>query len=177
MAELELKILDGIQEVFGSAFSDCFFPAVTKLGNAGMIWIVLTLLLVIVPRTRRAGYMAAFSLALEAAVCNLILKPMVARIRPCDLAEGIQLLIGRPEDYSFPSGHTSAGFAVAAALLLSGSRLGIPTLVLAVMIAFSRLYLYVHFPTDVLAGALLGIAAALVVRSCKNVTERRKNRL
>lgn len=163
MAAIELGILDGIQKLFGSSFGDRFFPAVTHLGDAGMVWIVLTLILIAIPRTRKVGCVAAGSLILEALVCNVILKPLVARTRPCDLVPGIALLIPRPADYSFPSGHTSAGFAVASALLLEKSKLGIPVLVLAVIIAFSRLYLYVHFPSDVLAGALLGVVSAFVV--------------
>lgn len=91
---------------------------------------------------------------LEVVCCNLLLKPLTARVRPCDVSRGIALLVPRPEDYSFPSGHTGASFAAVSALLFSRNKLWLPCL-----IGFSRLYLYVHYPTDVLAGALLGLAA------------------
>jgi undecaprenyl-diphosphatase len=83
-----------------------------------------------------------------------------ARIRPCDINTAISLLISRPLDYSFPSGHTMSSFAAAMVLFLTNKKIGIPALILAAFISLSRLYLYVHFPTDVLAGAVLGILFA-----------------
>ena len=94
--------------------------------------------------------------------CNLVLKPLVARVRPCDINTAVQLLIARPDDFSFPSGHTGASFAAVSALCASGNRLWIPSLILAVLIAFSRLYLYVHYLTDILAGAVIGIMAGWI---------------
>ena len=96
-------------------------------------------------------------------ITNLILKNAVQRIRPCDLNAAVELLIERPHDWSFPSGHTTSSFAAAAALLYANKKMGIPALILASLIAFSRLYLYVHFPTDILAGILIGVACALLV--------------
>ena len=101
----------------------------------------------------------AVSLLLEVLCCNVILKPLVARVRPFDVNTAVQLLIARPTDFSFPSGHTGASFAVVSALYFSKNRLWMPSLILAMLIAFSRLYLYVHYPSDVLAGALIGIMA------------------
>ena len=88
-----------------------------------------------------------------------VLKPLIARVRPCDVNTAVQLLVARPDDFSFPSGHTGASFAEVTALYAGGNRLWIPALLLAALISFSRLYLYVHYPTDVLAGILLGAAA------------------
>ena len=97
---------------------------------------------------------------MDALLCNLILKPLVARIRPYDVNTAVQLLVSKPVDYSFPSGHTAASFASVVALFMAGERkLWKPALVLAVLIAFSRLYLYVHYPTDVLGGLILGLIA------------------
>ena len=90
---------------------------------------------------------------------NMILKPLVARLRPFTVNTAVELLIPPPADFSFPSGHTYASFASSTAILRNNRRIGSCALVLAILIAFSRLYLYVHYPTDVLFGILLGILA------------------
>ena len=131
-------------------------PAITALGNSGLIWIVLAGVLILVPKCRKAGGAVLAGLVLEVVCCNLVLKPLVARIRPCDVNTAVSLLIPRPDDFSFPSGHTGASFAAVAALCTSRNRLWMPSLLLAALIAFSRLYLYVHYPTDVLAGVVIG---------------------
>lgn len=141
---------------------DTVMPLITRLGDGGVIWIVLDLALLIHPKTRKKGITVAVALVLEVVCCNLILKPFVARIRPCDINTAITLLIPRPSDFSFPSGHTGTSFAATTALYKSRSRLWMPALVLSCLIAFSRLYLYVHYPTDVLAGALIGILAGWI---------------
>lgn len=156
---MELAILDYIQEFMSCRFLDMLMPAVTALGNYGILWIALSALLLCFSKTRRIGIVMSVSLIIEIVLCNVILKPAAARVRPFDVNTGIQLLIRAPKDFSFPSGHTGASFAAAAALFFAGSRAWIPAGALAVLIGFSRLYLYVHYPTDVLGGALLGIAA------------------
>lgn len=159
LLSFEFAFLDWIQENLRGPFLDAVMPAVTSLGNGGMIWLALGVILLILPKYRRVGASVLVGLGLEVLCCNLLLKPLVARVRPCDVNAAVQLLIPRPDDFSFPSGHTGASFAAASALYFSQTRLWIPSLALAVLIAFSRLYLYVHYPTDVLAGALLGIMA------------------
>ena len=133
--------------------------SVTTLGNGGLIWIALAGILLLIPRYRKAGAAVLAGLALEVICCNLVLKPLIARVRPCDVNTAVQLLVARPDDFSFPSGHSGASFAAVTALYAGGNRLWIPALLLAALISFSRLYLYVHYPTDVLAGILLGAAA------------------
>ena len=93
---------------------------------------------------------------------NLTLKPLVARIRPYDVAGFDQLLIGKLSDYSFPSGHTLASFAAATVLVVMDRKWGVVALIIATLISFSRLYLYVHFPTDVLAGFVIGVIISLL---------------
>ncbi|MBK5252027.1 MAG: phosphatase PAP2 family protein [Peptostreptococcaceae bacterium] len=132
-------------------------PTISKLGDAGIVWIILTITLLISRKYRRAGFALLFALILDVTVCNIILKPLVARVRPCDVNTTVQLLIARPTDYSFPSGHTAASFAAVSSLYLSQQWLWKPALVLAILISFSRLYLYVHYPTDIFAGIMLGI--------------------
>jgi undecaprenyl-diphosphatase len=88
----------------------------------------------------------------------VLAKPLIGRVRPCDVNTAVQLLIARPADFSFPSGHSASSFAAVFALYFRGARLWKPALALAVLIAFSRLYLYVHYPSDVLAGILIGAA-------------------
>lgn len=156
LAEIELSILNFIQEYIRSPLGDVVIPFITRLGDAGIIWILLAAGLLIYPKTRRVGAVVALSLALEALACNVILKPLVARTRPFDLVE-ISLLIPKPEDFSFPSGHTGAAFACVGGLYWTKSKLWIPAAVLGGLIAFSRLYLHVHFPTDVAAGIILGL--------------------
>lgn len=162
MNEFELTILDFIQEHIANKFFDLIMPFITVLGNAGILWIVTAIILLIIPKTRKYGLVMAVSLIIEATICNLMLKPLVARIRPYDVKPMVDLLVAKPKDFSFPSGHSGASFAAAAALLFSKNKCWIPAMIVATAIAFSRLYLYVHYPTDVLTGILLGFLSAFV---------------
>lgn len=156
---IELKILDLIQ-ILHTPFLDRLMCFVTKLGNAGAIWILAAAILLLIPKTRKTGAVVVVALLIDAILCNGILKPFIARIRPCDINPEISLLIPKPDDFSFPSGHTAAAFTTAAALYFTREKnLWKPALVLAVLIAFSRLYLYVHYPTDVLGGIAVGVLA------------------
>ena len=157
LASIELPVLNGIQAVFRCQILDRLLPAVSRLCDHGEIWILLAVILLAVPRTRRAGLALSCALLLELTACNLILKPLFGRARPFTLAPELELLVHPPGDPSFPSGHTAASFASAWALRQSGSPLWRPALALAAVIAFSRLYLFVHWPSDVLGGILLGM--------------------
>ena len=163
----DLPILDWIAEHLHCGFLDKLMPVITALGNGGIFWIALAVVLIIIPKYRKAGLSMGLALLMGLLVCNLTLKPLVARIRPYDFqlqqfGKTIPLLIATPHDFSFPSGHTIASFEGAVALLLYDRKLGIPAAVLAFLIAFSRLYLYVHYPTDVLASVILGTAFAIL---------------
>ena len=153
---LEITLLDHIA-LLHNAFLDQFMPAVSFLGNSGWIWIVIAVLMVLTKRYRRGGWLLTTALVFCLLVGNLTLKPLIARIRPFDVNTLVTLLIAPPTDYSFPSGHSMASFAAATALWHTDRRLGIPAYILAALIAFSRLYLYVHYPTDVLGGIVIGL--------------------
>ncbi len=154
---LEFYILNFIQEYLRTPWLDCIVPFITRLGDKGMIWIILAVILLVLPKTRKTGAAVAIALVLETLCCNVILKPLVGRIRPYDVNTAVSLLITAPKDYSFPSGHTAASFAAISALFFRKNQLWIPALILGMAIAFSRIYLYVHYPSDVLAGILLGM--------------------
>ena len=156
MQAFELSILDWIQANLRCGFLDAVLPAISWTCNHGELWILLALCLVIYKRTRRQGWTVATALVLDLVCCNLLLKPLIGRIRPFAVNTAVELLIPPPLDASFPSGHTAASFAAVFALRASGSPLWKPALAVAAAIAFSRLYLYVHWPSDVLGGALLG---------------------
>jgi len=160
----EFAILNWIQLYCRSGFLDAVLPVISRTCDHGEVWIVLTLLLLAFKKTRRVGLTLSVALVLDLLCCNVILKPLVGRVRPCDVNTAVKLLIARPLDASFPSGHTAVSFAAVCALWAERSRLWIPALALALLLAFSRLYLYVHWPSDVLAGAVLGGLLGLAAR-------------
>lgn len=158
----DLPILDWIQANLQSPFMDKFMPFITLFGEGGIFWIAVAVILLILPKTRKTGLGMGFALIFGLVVCNMTLKPLCQRIRPYDFQMEnygitINLLVKALHDYSFPSGHTIASFEAATVLLRRDKRMGIPALILACLIAFSRLYLYVHYPTDVLVAIVLGV--------------------
>lgn len=135
--------------------------AFTHLGDGGGLFIALGMALLCFPRTRRAGAAVLTALLLGALVTNVTLKPLVDRTRPWLAVEGLRTLVTERDLRSFPSGHSTAAFAFAGAMLCSGVKRrwkGL-CLLLAAAMAFSRLYVGVHYPTDVLAGIVIGLAA------------------
>lgn len=148
LQEIDFFILDAIQEM-SCTFLDAVMPKITMLGNAGILWIALGLILCLAPRTRNDGILILLGLLVGSLICNVGLKPLVARERPCWIVAH-ELLINMPKDYSFPSGHTLAAFTAAFSLLARKNKLWPVCMLTAAVIAFSRLYLYVHFPSDVL---------------------------
>lgn len=158
----DLPILNWIMTHLRCPFLDTVMPAITVLGDAGIFWIAVAVVLLFFPKYRRAGLGMGAAMIIGLLICNLTLKPLIARPRPYDyLAEHwnvtVKLLIDAQHDFSFPSGHTIVSFEAATVLMICHRKLGIPALILACLIAFSRLYLYVHYPTDVLASVILGV--------------------
>lgn len=155
---MELALLDWLQLHLRCGFLDWLMPFISGLSNHGEAWILFAAILLLLRRQRTYGLSAACALTLDLISCNIILKPLIGRVRPFTFRPDLPLLVPPPGDASFPSGHTAAAFAFVFALRTAGSPLWRPALALAVVTAFSRLYLYVHWPTDVLGGALLGAA-------------------
>lgn len=164
MFELDGQILLFIQEHVRNTVCDIFFGGITHLGDAGIFWVLLTIILLCFRQTRRAGLYSACALMASLVVNNLILKNLVGRVRPYELVEGLQCIVAPALDASFPSGHTGASFASAVAVYRQLPRkFAVFLIALASLIAFSRLYVGIHYPTDVLGGLVTGIGIGLLV--------------
>lgn len=174
MQALEIAVLDWIQVNLRCGFLDAALPLVSRICDHGEVWILLAAVLLAVRGTRLQGAAVSCGLALDLIACNLLLKPLFARVRPFALNPAVDLLVSPPTDASFPSGHTAASFAAVFALKAAGSPLWKSALALAVTIAASRLYLYVHWPSDVLGGALLGAAVGWAGAKFVQVLEKRR---
>lgn len=162
---LDSSILLWIQEFVRNAFLTPVFVIITRLGNSGAIWLVISVIMLLFKKSRKVGIMSLAALLGSFLIDNVLLKNLVARTRPYEVITGLQLLIEKQSDFSFPSGHTGSSFAAAVILYRElPKKWGIPALVLAVLIGFSRLYLGVHYPTDVICGALIGSLIAVTVR-------------
>ena len=156
LTTLDFQILHAIQQIFSCSVLDFLMPKITALGNGGILWILLAILLLILPKTRKNGIQLGVSCIGCGLIGNLFLKNVVARDRPCWI-EDHTLLIAMPTDFSFPSGHTMVSFAAATVFWHWNRKVGIAAYLFAAIIAFSRLYLFVHFPSDVFAGAVIGV--------------------
>lgn len=159
---MEFQILYALQELHIPLLNRIMI-FITKLGDEGIFWIVVAVLLLLFKKTRKCGLTILVSMAVCYLLGNMFLKNVIARPRPCSIAPSVPLLIPTPGEYSFPSGHTLHGFTAATAIFLHYKKPGIAALILAALIAFSRMYLFVHFPTDILAGMILGIGVAVFV--------------
>ncbi len=160
---IDFSILDFIQSTFKCVFLDYIMAFFSYIGEVGGIWIITAVILMCFRKTRATGAMVLSAVILGYLIGELGLKHFVARPRPFVENPAIQPFVAPPHGYSFPSGHSCSSFAAATVLLMRDKRFGIPALAVAVLIAFSRLYNYVHFPSDVLTGILLGVICAFVV--------------
>ncbi len=164
LLQLDGAILLWIQEHVRQDFLSPVVKFITHLGDAGWCWILLAVILLIVKKTRKIGLVTAVSLLSSYVVNNLILKNLVARVRPYEAVDGLQRIIEAQSDFSFPSGHSASSFAAAVIIfMLCPRKYGVPALVLAFLIALSRLYVGVHYPTDVLTGVISGTVIAVIV--------------
>ena len=161
LIEFEGSILLWIQNNLRSDFLDPIMKAITMLGDKGLIWILVTLALLIVRKTRPLGVVCAASMVFGLIITNLVIKNWAARVRPYEMVQGLNCIVPLAKDWSFPSGHTTNSLACAWVLFRkTPKKCGVPALILAILIAFSRLYVGIHYPTDVLGGALIGLGSA-----------------
>lgn len=136
----------------------------TRLGNMGIIWIVISILLLFPRKTRRAGILSLLALLGSLCITNFFLKNYVARVRPYEVVNGLNCLVAKAKDWSFPSGHASAAFASAVVIYKNRpKRLGVPCMILAFLISLSRLYVGIHYPSDVICGAIIGALIGLIL--------------
>ena len=180
---MEIQILHWF-ETLHNPITNPIFYVITTLGNAGWFWIVLAvLMLTVLPKKyKKAGLTMAIALILSLIFCNGIMKHLWTRPRAFWVVgqnfvvgnefENLYGIFNSIHDYSFPSGHSSASFAAAVSIFMWRKKEGSAALVLAALIAFSRLYFTVHYPTDVLVGtitgALYGVAAYFIVKALMN---------
>ena len=163
----DLPILEWIQANLQCGFLDFIMPIITLFGEGGIFWIAWAVILLFFPKTRKIGWSMGAALILGVLVCNVTLKPLIARPRPYDFqltefGKEIKLLIDAQHDFSFPSGHTIACFEASVVLLIHDKRMGIPAFILGILVSFSRLYLYVHYPTDVIFSVFVGTGFAFL---------------
>lgn len=169
ITSFDFSILNFIQEHFRCDFLDGVCRFMGAVGNMGLIWIVFAVVLLFFKKTRTAGMIALLSMGVAYLLGDLVIKPIVQRPRPftfeseLNMFWGVELISKKPSNYSFPSGHSAAAWAFTTSLLIKRRTLGLIAVAPAVLMVLSRLYLYVHFPTDVLCGALLGAATAFVM--------------
>ena len=173
---LDNSILQFIQMNMRSVIGDKLMIGLTYLGNGITIWAIIGLALIITPKYRKHGFMIFTVLILCYLVGNLSIKPIVARIRPFDAMPLLGgLIISPPTDFSFPSGHTMCSFASSVVIFSNNKKIGLFTLILSSFIGFSRLYLYVHYPSDVFGGMIIGITIGIITAVIfKNLDERRE---
>ncbi len=179
----DASVITAIYENVHSAFLTMFFRIVTLLGEGGIFWIAVAVILLFFKKTRRSGICIGASLLIGVIVGNGIIKNVVARPRPYDAIAGIESVVSHLSDYSFPSGHSLCCFEAATALAMNRTKWAILAYVGAVLVAVSRLFLFVHYPTDVICGALLGVlfgvlgslaAGAIYDRVCANIAASKK---
>lgn len=159
----EFFILNYIQKNFRSPVLDLIMPFISFLGKAGIIWICIAVICLCIKKERKLGIMLAADMIFNLVAAVIIIKIIVARERPCVLDETTQLITKLPFDYSFPSGHTLFAFGAATIIFRYHKKLGLLAFAFAMLMGFSRLYLFVHFPTDVLFGAIFGVLFAITV--------------
>lgn len=161
---MDFAILYAIQNL-RTPLLDKIMVLITSIpGGYGEMWVAIGVILLIFKKTRKCGLVLLISYLLVFGVGQYVLKDLIARPRPCHIDETIELLIKKPSSFSCPSTHSAWAFAAATSIFLFNKKLGIFTYVFSALVAFSRMYLFVHFPSDVLLGIVMGILFAVVTK-------------
>ncbi len=163
ITQFDFAVLDFIQENLKCGFMDWLMVFLSRIGEGGILWFAIAVPMLFFKKSRFCGVVMILSMGVTLLLGEFLLKNLIGRVRPCNINTEIEMLIKRPSSFSFPSGHTSSSFAAATTVFQWNKKYGIATLVLAFAVAFSRLYNYVHFPTDVLAGTVFGILTSILV--------------
>lgn len=165
ITKIDFSILYYIQEHLRCSFLDFLMPLFGFIQEGGMVWIVISIILICFKKTRYCGFAILLAMGIDTLITEFAIKNIVCRVRPCNIDFSIKMLVSRPDSYGFPSNHSASAFAAATALLvtLKKKRWAILGYILATAIALSRLYVFVHFPSDVLVGAIVGSLIALLV--------------
>jgi len=174
--KIAADILLWIQEYLRNGILTPIMKFITHLGDAGLMWIAIALLLLCFKKTRKVGAMCACALVMSLLINNVILKPLIARVRPYEVIDGLVLLVKKAHDFSFPSGHTASSFACAVVIFKQmPKKYGIPALVMAFIMGFTRLYIGIHYPTDVLAAIVTGTLCAIIgMKIVDTIIEKRR---
>ncbi len=168
------QFLIWLQENVRSDVLTPIMKLITHLGDKGIFWILIAIVMLFFKKTRPLGMMAGIALVFSVLINNVLIKPNVGRIRPYEVVDGLKLLIERQHDPSFPSGHSGASFAAAVVFLVKGpKKIGIPAIIMAALIAFSRLYVGVHYPTDVICGIITGTCCAIISFMIWSIVEKK----
>lgn len=154
---IDWRILNWIKEKTHCNFLDFLMPKITALGSGGAVWLLFTFIFLCTKKYRIYGILIPVGLGVASFFGEFLLKHFVKRNRPCNINQDIFLLVKTPKDTSFPSNHTLTSVTSAMIILHASPVLGFISLAIALVIAFSRLYLYVHYPSDVFAAIILGI--------------------
>ncbi len=173
---IDSSILYFIQNHIQNQFFNPIMIFITNLGNMGLIWITIAIALLFTNKFRKVGILMLCALIINTILGEIILKNVFQRARPFNTLQHLQLLIKEPQSYSFPSGHTSSAFACAIILAYYVKKVAVPSIILACLIAFSRVYLTVHYPSDVLAGIVLGIISAVITIYLHKLYSKRINK-
>lgn len=160
---MEIAILDGIQ-LLRNPFLDIFFTVLTRMGDHAEIWLLIIFIMSRKKERQQTAWLAIVSIVIELIIVSLILKPLTMRARPFLINE-FDIFVPVPLGTSFPSGHAASSLAFAFLLFRENASYKYSIMFLAILMAFSRMYVYVHYPSDVLVGIIIGVAIGEFVYS------------
>lgn len=172
ITNIDFSILYWIQDNLRNSFMDFVMPLFSNLQDGGLIWISIAVVMLFFKRTRYCGIAVLLAMGIDTLITEYGIKNVVCRVRPCNLVDDVNMLVEKPTSYSFPSNHSASAFAGAVAVMLTIKKKAwtIPAFVFSGIIAFSRMYVFVHFPSDVLVGILLGSTISVLVCFLMKIT-------